>query len=155
MRSMIISSIVAWLIILNVLLYVGLRPRSGGMALTIVLVSVVGVLDLILIGRLRIRVPAARDAVQLASEVRAAFFLAWALASSVILLGFVGAFIAGRSWIFAIALPFGALSLAMISPSRAALEHDQTQLRAVHSKLNLLDALMLTNGEVPQRIKNR
>ena len=157
LRMMVISSIVQWLILLNVLLYVvnhGTNARVSRVLIG-VLVAFVGLLDLIVVGRVRSRLPSTSDAVAFASEYRARFFLSFAVASSVVLVGFVTTFMVARPWPFAIALPFGALSLVLITPNRAAIEHDQKRMRAVHSKLNILDALMLPNGEVPQRIKKR
>ena len=154
MRTMMISSIVSWLILLNVILYV--HPRGGSnLTLVVVIVAAYAAINLVLIGRLQARPHRGSDAVRIASECRARFILSWALANGALLAAFAGVFIAGKVWVFAIGMPFGALGLVIISPSRARIEHDQNRLRAVHSKIDLLDALMLPNSEVPQRIKKR
>jgi hypothetical protein len=154
MRTMVVSAIVSWLILLNVVLYLFRGHAGNSVTLMTIVVAGDGVLTLLLVSRLRSRPPSGADAVSLASEYRARFFLSWASTNAVVLVGVVGAII-GRPWIFAIALPVGALCLAMIAPSRAAIEHDQARLGPVHGTINLLGALMLPNGEVPQRVKKR
>ena len=152
LRMMVVSAIVSWLIFVNVVVYLFNSRNTGHVILATVVVALDGLVTLLLVSRLRTRLPSATDPAAFASEYRARFFLNWAVSNAVVLVGVVAALIGGRQWIFAIALPFGALGLAMISPSRAAIEHDQNRLRSVHSKINLLDVLMQTNGQVPQRV---
>ena len=156
MRSVTVAAPVAWLLFLNILFYLHPQQRPDSTTLVASVVVGDGSLTIVLLVRLRARLFGdARNPIDLASTYRAVFFLAWALYNGVILFGLVGFFITGRLWVYAIAVPFGAAGLFLATPSRARVERDQVRMRAAHSKLVLLDALMLANGAVPQRPKKR
>lgn len=155
LRSTILVALVSWLLFLDLLRYVQPQARPNNARIISLVVVADGVLGLILASRLPVRMLRGKDTVALAMTYRAVFFIGWALANSVVLFGFVGFFLSGRFWMYALGLPFGLLTLAMITPSRRRLEHDQDVLRASGSKLRLMDALMLPSGDVPNRPRKR
>jgi len=151
LRMMTIAAPVSWLLIYSVLTILHRQSRPEGVTLMVTIVILDGVLSLVIFQRLHARAFSATDATALASEYRAVYMLGWALTGSVVLVGFVGVFITGRVWLYGLAFPFGIAGLLLLAPSRARIEGDQDRLRAAASKLDLLDALMLPNGAVPQR----
>jgi hypothetical protein len=151
LRMMTVAAPVSWLLIYSILTILHRQSRPEGVTLMVIIVVLDGVLSLVIFQRLQARPLSMTDAPTLASEYRAVYLLGWALTGSVVLVGFVGVFITGRVWLYGLAFPFGLAGLLLLAPSRARIERDQNRLRAAHSKLDLLDALMLPNGAVPQR----
>ncbi|MGZ4213236.1 MAG: hypothetical protein ACXVQV_08375 [Actinomycetota bacterium] len=155
LRSTVIVSLVSWLVFLDLLRYLQPQARPNNARIVGLVVIGDGLLGLLVASRLPYRMLRGKNPTELAMTYRAVFFMGWALANSVVLFGFVGFFLTGRFWMYALSLPFGLLGLAMITPSRARIEHDQGRLRAGGSKLQLIDALMLPSGDVPNRPKRR
>jgi hypothetical protein len=151
LRTSIVASLVSWLVLLDVLRYLNSERRPNNARMIALFLIGDGILNVVLVSRLPPRALVGNDNLTLAITYRAVFFIGWSLANSVVLFGFVGFFLTERLWIYALGLPFGLLCLAMITPTRARLAHDQGSLREAKSSLVLLDALMLPGGDIPTR----
>jgi hypothetical protein len=151
LRMMTVAAPVSWLLIYSVLTLLHRQSRPEGVTLMVIVIVLDGVLSLVIFQRLHERALSTVDDATLASEYRAVYLLGWALTGSVVLVGFVGVFITGRLWLYALALPFGIAGIWLLAPSRGRIARDQISLRAARWKLVLLEALMLPNGAVPQR----
>jgi hypothetical protein len=112
-------------------------------------------LSLVILALLRRRFRISSDEKEVVSRYRALFFLRWAMANSVVGVGFVAVLVTGRLWLFPLAMGLGILELSVIAPTHPRIERDQAGLRAAHSRVELFSALMLPNGDVPQRPKKR
>jgi hypothetical protein len=105
-------------------------------------VVVIGIVSLAWVARIRRRPLPTTSPEALARHYRALFFIGVSAAADAALLGFVGVFLGGSSWIYLIGLAFGLVGLWIIAPTRGDIERRQREVTAAGSPLSLLDALI-------------
>ena len=152
-RSMTLAAPAMWVVFLVVLL-LARKPSSvhtNGRTWAIA-VAATGVVSIVLIVIARSRPPRAKDAVSIASLYRARYFLGWSLCTTPVLLAFVAYFqTSGEITIFLIGALLGLVGDVVNAPTHVRLQAEQTRLTQAQSGVMLLDALMLPNGQIPQR----
>jgi hypothetical protein len=101
----------------------------GGPSSSVLAAAVVGygMVSLIAPRLLERPLDCASDA-SLVSGYRTRFFVRIAFAEAAALIGFVGAFLSGEAWMYALGAAFTALGFARLAPSRRNLERDQEAL---------------------------
>jgi hypothetical protein len=155
LRSLTIAAPASWLILYSALASLRLPQRPGRATFMLTALFADALLSLVILVLLRRRFRISSDEKEVVSTYRALFLLRWAMANSVVGVGFAGVLVTGRLWLFPIAMGLGILELSVIAPTHSRIERDQAGLRAAHSQVELFSALMLPNGEVPQRPKKR
>jgi hypothetical protein len=102
---------------------------AGGLSSSVVAAGVLayGMVSLIAPRLLERPLDCTSDAT-LVSGYRTRFFLRIAFAEAAALVGFVGAFVSGEAWMYALGGVFAALGFARLAPSRHNLERDQEAL---------------------------
>lgn len=147
-RTLVLVSLTHWATFLGVLWSLEVTPHSAVWQ-PLVLVAL-GAADTIFLRVIRARPLAGETLPELASAFRTTFALGFALASAVVLFGFVLYFISGRFWIYLLGLSFGLPMLAMIAPTRYAIEQRQREIGRSGKRISLIEAVMLPGSALPR-----
>lgn len=147
-RSVVLAIVISWFLFLVVLSFV--RPRASESESFVVpaIVGVMGCASLFVVSILRRRQPDTRSERDFVQTYTTLFFLAFAVAELPVLIGFIGVFLAGNTWVYLIGLPFGLAGFLLIAPTSANLARLQRQVRERGSSLDVLEALLRPAGEI-------
>ena len=141
LRSVFLVLVAALLLLVVPLSFVG--PWDGGDERWVPwAVVAIGIISLAWVARIRRRPLPTTSPEALARHYRALVFIGVGAAADAALLGSVGVFLGGSSWIYLVGLAFGLVGLWMIAPTRSDVERRQRAITAAGSPLSLLDALI-------------
>jgi F0F1-type ATP synthase membrane subunit c/vacuolar-type H+-ATPase subunit K len=145
-RSILLSIVYALFVFVIVLTVIA-PTRAGDIGPFPYLVAAAGLISISAVTWLVRRPLAAGDEKSLASAWRTRFFVGLGFAEAAAMLGFLGAIITGRIWVYTVRLAFALLGIWEMAPSRRNLGRDQERIRERGSTLNLTRALI---GQRPQ-----
>jgi F0F1-type ATP synthase membrane subunit c/vacuolar-type H+-ATPase subunit K len=153
LRAVFTSFVTALIMFGVVLLFIGGSSESepSGPSTSVVAAGVLayGLISLVL-PRLIERPLSCEGEAALVSGYRTRFFLRVAFAEAAALLGFVGVFLSGETWMYPLGAAFTAVGFLRLAPTRRNLERDQEALNLAGCGLSLTTVLA-TAVNVPSR----
>jgi hypothetical protein len=141
LRSIWLYAPVSWLLFFSVLSFLEQPESSARPGWVLPAIVVAGVMDVYLVLYFRRRQLDLTSSEALARSYSQISLIAWSMANSSVLFGFVGFFLGHGMPAYFLGLPFAAVGLALMMPTSRNISMFQEQIRAKGSSLSLLEAL--------------